>query len=176
MERLHRIRLGVCLVLCAACGGIYADTAKPSAQLKVSATIVPGCLLSNVEQHIFFNKRPATVQTKVTVQISNTSQSWNIRCTEKISVTIKLSNGENFLNNHWRMKHQSQDEYIPYLFYQDSSAQVEYKAGEAVSLAATTAQERTLQFLILAVADLNNDNQARSAGVYKDSVTITIAW
>lgn len=176
MNRCNIGKIGIGLVFCVLSGIACADLPKPTATIEARATIVRGCQLSNIEQMLSFNKQAAMTQSKVEAHIENTSQSWSIRCTANTPVSIKLNNGENFLNDHWRMKHQTKDEYIPYLFFQDSGEQFEYKAGEAVNLSATNEQQAILRFSFFALVDLNNGNQARSAGIYKDSVAITIAW
>ena len=128
------------------------------------------------EQIMDFSKHAAITQTTVEANTSNTAQTWNIRCTEKLPVWIKLSAGDHSANNFWRMKHQFKDEYIPYLRFQNSTKTQQYKSGEVVGLASTTAQNNVLQFSIFAVANLNNNNQPRSTGIYKDSIAITISW
>ena len=52
----------------------------------------------------------------------------------------------------------------------------EYASGSSYSLTPTTAVNTLLDFSVYAVADLNNNNQPRSAGLYKDTVAITITW
>lgn len=167
-------KLNVSLVLLASSTFLYAG--NPTATIKVQATITQGCQFSSAEQIMDFSKHAAITQTTVEANTSNTAQTWNIRCTEKLPVWIKLSAGDHSANNFWRMKHQFKDEYIPYLLFQNSTKTQQYRSGEVVGLASTTAQNNVLQFSIFAVANLNNNNQPRSTGIYKDSIAITISW
>jgi spore coat protein U-like protein len=123
-----------------------------------------------------FGRHSAILQEKVTSSIINTAATWNIKCTEKLPVNIILDGGENLSNNIRRMKHISSSEYINYKLYTSNSLDTEYLAGNSYSIQPTTAANPILDFSIYGVADLDNNNQPRSAGIYKDTVSILITW
>jgi len=150
--------------------------AETTASFEVQASIVKGCLLTSAEQSIDFQKHAVTAQTQVTASLANTAQTWNIRCTENLPISITINSGEHYLVNRWRMKHQSQDQYIPYQLYRDNAKTLEYTPGKLIELSKVTAQNNIVQFSIFAVADLKNNNQQRATGIYDDSIAITISW
>ena len=155
--------------------GFAVDPVK-SASFKVEAIIANGCGLNNTEQLLDFGRHPVVTQGQLKGSVINTAQSWNIQCTERLPVLITLNGGDNFSNSSRRMKNVQQNEFVSYQLYQDSSLKSEYASGNSYSLTPTTALNPLLNFSIYAVADLNNNNQPRSAGLYKDTVAITITW
>ena len=168
---MKKIGLSVLLMLAVQWG--YAET---EATFTVQARIANGCGLSNVEQQLDFGRHPVVAQGKLSGSVINTTQSWNIQCTARLPVKVMLNGGDHFSNNFRRMKHEQQNEFVPYQLYQDSNSQREYTSGDTYPLTATTALDTILGFAVYAVADLNNNNQPRSAGLYKDTVAITITW
>lgn len=168
---MKRIGLSVLLMLAGQC-----VSAETKATFKVQATIANGCGLSNVEQRLDFGQHPGVVQGQLKGHVINTAQSWNIRCTERLPVKVMLNGGDHFSNNSRRMKHAQQNEFVPYQLYQDSFLKSEYASGSTYSLSPTTVLNSVLGFAVYGVADLNNNNQPRSAGLYKDTVAITITW
>jgi spore coat protein U-like protein len=153
--------------------GVYAQT---TASFQVQATIENGCELSNAEQLIDFGRHPVASQDKHMWGGVNTAQSWNIRCTSQLPVKIMLNAGDSFSNSSRHMKHSQKNEFVPYQLYQDSNLQNEYVSGNAYSLTPTTALNPLLNFSVFGLANLDNNNQPRSVGLYKDSVAITITW
>ncbi|MFW1969281.1 spore coat U domain-containing protein [Acinetobacter guillouiae] len=168
---MKKIGLSVLLMLAVQWG--YAET---EATFTVQARIANGCGLSNVEQQLDFGRHPVVAQGKLSGSVINTAQSWNIQCTARLPVKVMLNGGDHFSNNFRRMKHEQQNEFVSYQLYQDSNSQREYTSGDTYPLTATTALDTILGFAVYAVADLNNNNQPRSAGLYKDTVAITITW
>jgi spore coat protein U-like protein len=168
---MKKIALSVLLML-----AVQSVCAETTATFRVQASIQNGCGLSNVEQRLDFGRHPVVVQGRLTRAVINTAQSWNIQCTARLPVQVMLSGGDHLSNNSRRMKHAQQNEFVPYLLYQDSNLQSEYASGSTYSLTSTTAVNTLLDFSVYAVADLNNNNQPRSAGLYKDTVAITITW
>ncbi|WP_315078721.1 spore coat U domain-containing protein [Acinetobacter guillouiae] len=168
---MKKIALSVLLILTGPC--VFAET---TASFRVQATIENGCKLSNVEQLLDFGRHPVVAQGQLKGSVINTAQSWNIQCTARLPVKIMLNGGDHFSNNFRRMKHAQQNEFVPYQLYQDSSLQGEYASGSSYSLIPTTTLNTVLGFAVYGVADLNNNNQPRSAGLYKDTVAITITW
>ncbi|MFW1645468.1 spore coat U domain-containing protein [Acinetobacter guillouiae] len=168
---MKKIGLSVLLMLAVQWG--YAAT---EATFTVQARIANGCGLSNVEQLLDFGRHPVVAQGKLSGSVINTTQSWNIQCTARLPVKVMLNGGDHFSNNFRRMKHEQQNEFVSYQLYQDSNSQREYTSGDTYPLTATTALDTILGFAVYAVADLNNNNQPRSAGLYKDTVAITITW
>lgn len=166
-------KIGLSVLLMLAVQWVYAAT---DATFTVQATIANGCGLSNVEQQLDFGRHPVVMQGKLSGSVINTTQSWNIQCTARLPVQVMLNGGDHFSNNFRRMKHAQQNEFVPYQLYQDSSLQGEYASGSTYSLTPTTTLNTVLGFAVYGVADLNNNNQPRSAGLYKDTVAITITW
>ncbi|WP_335957405.1 spore coat protein U domain-containing protein [Acinetobacter bereziniae] len=74
------------------------------------------------------------------------------------------------------MKHAQENEFISYQLYRDTNMLSEYVSGNAYTLTPTTVSDPLLNFSVYAFADLDNNNQPRSAGLYKDMVAITITW
>lgn len=169
-------KLSIYFVLLALPICVNAATITPKATIKFQAKIEKGCQLSNKEQSLNFNQHAALSQHKVEANIQNNAQSWNIRCTEKMPISIQLNAGDHASNQNWRMKHSVSEQYIPYLLYQDSAKSKPYETGQAVALIPATQQSEAIEFSIFAVADLNNNNQPRAAGIYQDRVAITITW
>lgn len=166
-------KIGLSVLLMLAVQWVYAET---EATFTVQATIANGCVLSSVEQQLDFGRHPVVAQGKLSGSVINTTQSWNIQCTARLPVKVMLNGGDHFSNNFRRMKHAQQNEFVSYQLYQDSNSQREYTTGDTYPLTATTALDTVLGFAVYAVADLNNNNQPRSAGLYKDTVAITITW
>ena len=166
-------KIGLSVLLMLAVQWVYAAT---DATFTVQATIANGCGLSSVEQQLDFGRHPVVTQGKLSGSVINTTQSWNIQCTARLPVKVMLNGGDHFSNNFRRMKHAQQNEFVSYQLYQDSNSQREYTSGDTYPLMATTALDTVLGFAVYAVADLNNNNQPRSAGLYKDTVAITITW
>lgn len=140
----------------------------------VTARIIGGCALSNVSQELNFSPVMALSQERVAASIINNAQTWNIRCTANIPVTIQLDAGEHYADVR-RMRHQSSDDYIPYRLYTDSSYSSEYPSGKSI-LVSTDPNTKQLDFAVYAIADLNNNLQSRPSGIYNDNVAITISW
>ncbi|MCU4313906.1 Csu type fimbrial protein [Acinetobacter bereziniae] len=168
---MKKIALSILLMLNAA--GAYSQT---TATFQVQATIDKGCELSKVEQLIDFGRHPVVSQDKLLWGGVNTAQSWNIRCTGQLPVKIMLSSGDYFSNSSRRMKHAQENEFISYQLYRDINLLGEYASGNAYTLTPTTVSDPLLNFSVYAVVDLDNNNQPRSAGLYKDMVAITITW
>ncbi|MFW1744656.1 spore coat U domain-containing protein [Acinetobacter guillouiae] len=166
-------KIGLSVLLMLAVQWVYAET---EATFTVQATIANGCGLSSVEQQLDFGRHPVVAQGKLSGSVINTTQSWNIQCTARLPVQVMLNGGDHFSNNFRRMKHEQQNEFVSYQLYQDSTSQREYTSGDTYPLTATTALDTVLGFAVYGVADLNNNNQPRSAGLYKDTVAITITW
>ncbi|MFW1853279.1 spore coat U domain-containing protein [Acinetobacter guillouiae] len=166
-------KIGLSVLLMLAVQWVYAET---EATFTVQATIANGCGLSSVEQQLDFGRHPVVAQGKLSGSVINTTQSWNIQCTARLPVKVMLNGGDHFSNNFRRMKHAQQNEFVSYQLYQDSNSQREYTSEDTYPLTATTALDTILGFAVYAVADLNNNNQPRSAGLYKDTVAITITW
>ena len=166
-------KIGLSVLLMLVVPWVYAET---EATFTVQARIANGCGLSNVEQQLDFGRHPVVAQGQLKGSVINTAQSWNIQCTAQLPVKVMLNGGDHFSNNFRRMKHAQQNEFVPYQLYQDSSLQGEYASGSSYSLTPTTTLNTVLGFAVYAVADLNNNNQPRSAGLYKDTVAITITW
>lgn len=168
---MKKIVLSILLMLSVV--GVYAQT---TASFRVQATIENGCALSNVEQLIDFGRHPVVSQDKLMWGGINTAQSWNIRCTAQLPVKIMLNAGDNFSNSFRQMKHSQRNEFLSYQLYQDTNLLNEYVSGNAYPLTPTTASNSLLNFSVYGFVDLDNNNQPRSAGLYKDSVAITITW
>lgn len=169
-------KIGLSVLLISVVRSAFAIDPITSASFKVQATIENGCKLNNVEQRLDFGRHPVVTQGQLTGSVINTAQSWNIQCTALLPVKVMLNEGDYFSNNSRRMKHAQQNEFVPYQLYQDSNLQGEYASGSTYSLTPTTTLNNVLGFSVYAVADLNNNNQSRSAGFYKDTVAITITW
>ena len=166
-------KIGLSVLLMLAVQWVYAET---EVTFTVQATIANGCGLSSVEQQLDFGRHPVVTEGKLSGSVINTTQSWNIQCTARLPVKVMLNGGDHFSNNFRRMKHEQQNEFVSYQLYQDSNSQREYTNGDTYPLTATTALDTVLGFAVYGVADLNNNNQPRSAGLYKDTVAITITW
>ncbi|WP_332604305.1 Csu type fimbrial protein [Acinetobacter sp. ESBL14] len=156
---------------------IYAAAPQTKSSFIVQATIEKGCSLVNSEQNMDFGQHSALSQEKITSSIINTNTTWSIKCTERMPVSVMLDAGEYFdVNHNRRMKNSSSSEYINYKLYTSSSLNTEYMAGNIYPLSPTTAANSILDFSVYGVADLDNNNQFRSAGIYKDTVSILISW
>ncbi|MFW1815844.1 spore coat U domain-containing protein [Acinetobacter guillouiae] len=166
-------KIGLSVLLMLAVQWVYAET---EVTFTVQATIANGCGLSSVEQQLDFGRHPVVTEGKLSGSVINTTQSWNIQCTARLPVKVMLNGGDHFSNNFRRMKHEQQNEFVSYQLYQDSNSQREYTNGDTYPLTATTALDTVLGFAVYGVADLNNNNQPRSAGLYKDTVANTITW
>ncbi len=86
---------------------VYAVDPQLNSSFKVQAKIENGCSIDNIEQKIDFGKYSALSKDKVVSNIINSKESWNIRCTESLPVSISIDGGENLQNNIRRMKNGS---------------------------------------------------------------------
>lgn len=156
---------------------IYAANPQTKSTFIVQAGIEKGCSLDNRDQNIEFGKHSALSQAKFISSIVNSKSTWNIKCTENMPVNIMINEGDNFdSSNVRRMKHNNSPEYVKYRLYTSSSLDSEYLAGNVYPLVPVNSTNSILDFSIYGVADLENNNQSRSAGTYKDSVSILISW
>lgn len=146
-----------------------------TASFNITASIENGCSLNNAEQVLDFGRYPVVSQDTVKASVLNTAQTWNIRCTQNLPVSVTLGGGNYVENNIRRMKHESQSNYVSYRLYQQSDLKNEYVIGSRYSLLPSTTTNPVLNFSIYGVADLNTA-QPKSAGLYKDRVAITISW
>ncbi|HCW3749053.1 spore coat U domain-containing protein [Acinetobacter baumannii] len=155
---------------------LYAADPQTSSSFKVQATIENGCSIDNVEQKIDFGQHSALSNDKIVSNIINTNTTWNIRCTEDLPVNILLDGGENLENKTRRMKNSTSSDYIAYKLYNSSGLTTEYSAGNTYSLPTTSVANHLVNFGVYGVVDLENNNEARATGIYKDTVSIMITW
>jgi Uncharacterized secreted protein len=154
---------------------IYAADPQLSSSFKVQAKIENGCSIDNIEQSINFGQYSALSKDKVVSNIINSKDSWNIRCTENLPVSISIDGGENLDNNIRRMKNSSSN-YLSYKLYNSNNLTTEYIVGNKYLLPTTTPTNRLVNFEIYGVVDLGNNNESHTAGIYKDTVSIMITW
>lgn len=154
---------------------IYAADPQLSSSFKVQAKIENGCSIDNIEQNINFGQYSALSKDKVVSNIINSKDSWNIRCTENLPVSISIDGGENLDSNIRRMKNSSSN-YLSYKLYNSSNLTTEYIVGNKYLLPTTTPTNRLVNFEIYGVVDLGNNNESHAAGIYKDTVSIMITW
>lgn len=171
---MKKLSLGILLFQTVQFG--HAIDPQRTASFKVQATIENGCSLSSPEQTLDFGRQPANSQASVSGQILNTAQTWNIRCTQNLPVSVSLNGGDSFSNNLRRMKLTGANEFVNYRLYQGADLKEEYLSGNRYALTPATSSNNVINFGIYGVANLNNNNQPRSAGLYKDTVAITITW
>lgn len=168
---MKKIALSVLLLLVVQDG--YTET---TASFQIQATIENGCELNSNEQLLDFGRHALMLQNHVNGSVINTAQTWNIQCTARLPVMVMLNGGDYFSNNSRRLKHELRNDFIAYRLYQTTNLQNEYVRGNTYPLTSTTSLNSVLNFSVYGVADLNNNNQPRSAGRYKDTVAITITW
>ncbi len=154
----------------------FAAISQTKTNLKIQAKIEKGCSLTNKEYQLDFGRHPSVSQEKIIANVINNSSSWNLKCTEKIPVNISINSGENVLTNMRRMKSLSSFDYINYKLYNSFKLDSEYEIGKVYSLQPTTVDNPVLNFSIYGVADLSNNNLPRETGIYRDTVSILIAW
>ena len=118
---------------------IYAADPQLSSSFKVQAKIENGCSIDNIEQSINFGQYSALSKDKVVSNIINSKDSWNIRCTENLPVSISIDGGENLNNNIRRMKNSSSN-YLSYKLYNSSNLTTEYIVGNKYLLPTTLQQ------------------------------------
>lgn len=164
------------VILIGACSSHICLAQTKSSQFKVSANIVKGCAITNRDQTIDLGKHPVISQDLVKGAVLNSTQTWNIRCTENLPITLAIDGGQNYSNGTRRLKNENISDYINYQLHANSALSFEYAAGKIYSPQVTTQANPVLAFVVYSAADLNNNGQVRSAGVYKDTVAITITW
>ena len=172
MERIFFVMFNVSVIS----PHCLALTVEKNASFKVSAKIETGCELSYSDQEMNFGRHAATSQEKIKSSIINNSSTWNIRCTEKLPINISIDNGQNFLDDSRHMKNMSSSDYIPYKLYTSDRLNIEYIAGHKYELNSTTSLSSILNFSIHGIANLNNNNQPKLTGIYKDTVSLLITW
>jgi len=155
---------------------LYAVAPQSSSSFKVQATIENGCSIDNIEQNIDFGQHSALSNDTIISNIVNTNSTWNIRCTEDLPVNVSLDGGENLENNTRRMKNSTSSDYISYKLYNSSGLTTEYLVGNTYSLPTTNVANNLVNFGIYGVVDLENNNESRASGIYKDIVSIMITW
>ncbi|WP_081407327.1 spore coat U domain-containing protein [Acinetobacter sp. A47] len=170
---MKRLIFGILLGL--GMSAVFAAEAQTRQNFKVQATLEKGCSITNNEQLLNFGQHAAITQIQPRAQIENNAQSWNIRCTQQLPVTVSLNAGEHAQTALRQMKHTAKNEFIAYRLYSKADQKNEYIAGQAYALPATTASNPVLNFSIFGTVELSQA-QLHSPGLYQDTVAITISW
>lgn len=171
---MKRLIFGVLLGL--NISAVFAAEAQTRQEFKVQATLEKGCAVTNNEQLLNFGQHAAITDIKPSAQIDNNAQSWHIRCTQQLPVSVSLNAGEHAAQTTLRqMKHAAKNEFIAYRLYSQADQKNEYIAGKAYALPVTTASNPVVNFSIFGTVELSQA-QLHSPGLYQDTVAITISW
>lgn len=154
---------------------LYAADPQTSSTFKVQAKIEKGCSIGSADQTLDYGRHSSLSEERVVNSIINSDSTWNIKCTEKLPITVSIDGGENINNNVRRMKHSALDEYVGYILYSSNDLTSEYVVGNTYALNSTDELNPMLNFSIYGLVDLNN-NKEKSAGIYKDTISIVLTW
>ncbi|ENY3730192.1 spore coat U domain-containing protein [Enterobacter kobei] len=154
---------------------IPAAGAVTSQSFKVSATIVPGCvvvtgsggLLGTLDFGTHNGVESAPVSTSF---VPNGALS--IACTPGVALSMSINGGQNYSSVR-RMKRSGGTELVPYRLYSSSSLAANSEIGVNQAIPVTYTNSNNIALPLFGVALLTGFSPA---GTYSDQLTVTLSW
>lgn len=145
----------------------------PTSTFQVTASIVAGCLISGTNTGVFgtldFGTQSGVATSTVNASFVQ-STAINLACTPGTTLSMSINQGSNFTTTR-NLKLPNVTSTIPYTLFSNASRTTVIPVNQAVSLSYSNANNITLPIY----GQLQLPGTAR-AGVYTDTLTVTLSW
>lgn len=145
----------------------------PTSTFQVSASIVAGCVISGTNTGVFgalnFGSQSGVSATTVNASFVQ-STSINLACTPGTTLSMSINQGSNFTTTR-NLKLPGYSSTVPYTLFRDASRTTVIPVNQSVPLSYSNASNITLPIY----GQLKLPGTAR-AGVYTDTLTVTLSW
>lgn len=156
-----------------------ADSVHSQTTFQVSADVVEGCSYEGSTAQsgipfgsISFGSHPATANGTITASVMSGSGSFVLRCAPGSELQMTVSGGQHQLSANRHLKRSGGTQTLAYRLYLDAARSVAIPAGLPISVTIPASGE--LPIPIYAEIDLGNG--AKYAGIYSDSLSVSIVW
>jgi len=145
----------------------------PTSTFQVTASIVAGCVISGTSTGVFgtldFGTQSGVATSTVNASFVQ-STSINLACTPGTTLSMSINQGSNFTTTR-NLKLPNFTNTVPYTLFSNASRTTVIPVNQAVSLSYSNANNITLPIY----GQLQLPGTAR-AGVYTDTLTVTLSW
>ncbi|MDH2125680.1 spore coat U domain-containing protein [Pantoea brenneri] len=145
----------------------------PTSTFQVTASIVAGCVISGTNTGVFgtlnFGSQSG-VSTSVVSASYVQSITLNLACTPGTTLSMSINQGNNYTTTR-NLKLPNFSNTVPYTLYSNASRTTVIPVNQAVPLSYSNANNITLPIY----GQLKLPGTAR-AGVYTDTLTVTLSW
>ncbi len=145
----------------------------PTSTFQVSASIVAGCVISGTNTGVFgtlnFGSQSGVASNSVSASFVQSS-TITLACTPGTPLSMSISGGSNYTTTR-NLKHTSNTNNVPYTLYTNASLTTPIPVNSAVALSYSNANNITLP--IYGLLKLPGPTRA---GVYTDTLTVTLSW
>lgn len=145
----------------------------PTSTFQVTASIVAGCVISGTNTGVFgtlnFGSQSG-VSTSVVSASYVQSTTLNLACTPGTTLSMSINQGNNYTTTR-NLKLPNFSNTVPYTLYSNASRTTVIPVNQAVPLSYSNANNITLPIY----GQLKLPGAAR-AGVYTDTLTVTLSW
>jgi len=143
----------------------------PTSTFQVSASIVAGCVISGTNTGVFgtlnFGSQSGVASNSVSASFVQSS-TITLACTPGTPLSMSISSNYTTTRN---LKHTSNTNTVPYTLYTNASLTTPIPVNSAVALSYSNANNITLP--IYGLLKLPGPTRA---GVYTDTLTVTLSW
>jgi spore coat protein U-like protein len=145
----------------------------PGSTFQVTASIVAGCVISGTNTGVFgtldFGTQSGVATSTVNASFVQ-STSINLACTPGTTLSMSINQGSNFTTTR-NLKLPNFTNTVPYTLFSNASRTTVIPVNQAVSLSYSNTNNITLPIY----GQLQLPGTAR-AGVYTDTLTVTLSW
>lgn len=145
----------------------------PTSTFQVSASIVAGCVISGTNTGVFgtldFGSQPGVANNSVGASFVQ-STAITLACTPGTTLSMSINGGSNYSTTR-NLKLNSNANTLPYSLYTNASRTTAIPVNSAVALSYSNASNITLP--IYGLLQLPG---RMHAGVYTDTLTVTLSW
>lgn len=145
----------------------------PTSTFQVSASVVTGCIISDTNTGLFGTLDFGTQSGISTRSISSSllqNAAITLACTPGTALSMSINGGSNYTTTR-NLKHTSDTNTVPYSLYANASHTTEIPVNSAVALSYSNANNITLP--IYGLLQLSGPTRA---GLYTDTLTVTLSW
>jgi len=170
------IRVPSCLALVLACAGWFVSTpawGETQTVFAVQAVIQHGCLIEGGGTQfgsLGFGTFPTTARGTANASLTPDG-TVSLTCTPDTSVTMRIDGGQHYSGTR-RLQHAAGSTAVPYRLYSDAGFHSEIGINSNITF---TSSNRDLIAALPIFAQLTLPTGA-AAGLYHDSLTITLEW
>lgn len=145
----------------------------PTSTFQVSASIVAGCVISGTNTGVFGTLNFGTQSGVATATVNASfvqSTTINLACTPGTTLSMSINQGNNYTTTR-NLKLPNFSNTVPYTLFSNASRTTVIPVNQAVPLSYSNAGNITLPIY----GQLQLPGTAR-AGVYTDTLTVTLSW